>query len=107
MDPLKSAGETAKGLVEIRDTVKFGNAIIELQAQIMAAQQGASAAQARETAMAEEIRDLKERMAELEAWETENQRYELTDFGGDTFAYALKPGVEPGEPLHRLYAACF
>ena len=39
--------ETAKGLIEVRDTVKFGNAIVELQAQIMTAQQGAFTAQAR------------------------------------------------------------
>lgn len=107
LDPLKSAGETAKGLVDLRDSVKFGNAIVELQAQIMTAQQGAFSAQARETALAEEIGDLKKRMAELEAWEAEKQRYELTDFGGGTFAYLLKPDVETTEPPHRICAACY
>ena len=107
MDPLKSAGEMAKELVDIRDTVKFGNAVVELQAQIMAAQQAAFSAQEREAAMAEEIRDLKTRMAELEAWDAEKQRYELTDFGSGTFAYLLKPDMSSGEPEHRLCAACY
>ena len=93
MDPLKSAGEMAKELVDIRDTVKFGNAVVELQAQIMAAQQAAFSAQEREAAMAEEIRNLKTRMAELETWDTEKQRYQLTDFGSGTFAYLLKPDI--------------
>ncbi|MCH7889618.1 MAG: hypothetical protein IIA00_10135 [Proteobacteria bacterium] len=107
MDPLKSAGETAKGLIDIRDTVKFGNAVIELQAQIMDAQQGASAAQARESALAEEVRNLKARMAEFEAWDADKQRYKLHDFGGETFAYILKEGESNGEPAHRICAHCY
>ncbi len=107
MSPLKSAGEMAQGLIEIRDTVKFGDAIIKLQAQIMAAQQGALAAHQREAAMAEEIRDLKTRMTELEAWDAEKQRYELTNFGRETFAYVLKPSMSGGEPSHRICPACY
>ncbi len=107
MDPLKSAGEMAKELVDIRDTVKFGNAVVELQTQILAAQQAAFSAQERETAMAEEIRDLKTRVADLETWDAEKQRYELTDFGSGTFAYLLKPNMSSGEPEHRLCAACY
>ena len=106
-NPLKTAGETAQKLISLRDTAKFGDAIIELQAQIMAAQHGALAAQAREAAMAEEIRGLKTRMAELEAWDAEKQRYELTDFGSGTFAYALKPSMCGAEPPHRICEACY
>ncbi len=106
-NPLKTAGETAQKLIDLRDTAKFGNAVIELQAQIMAAQQGALAAHQREAAMAEEIRGLKTRMAELEAWDAEKQRYQLTDFGGETFAYLLKPDVSGAEPPHRICADCY
>lgn len=106
-NPLKTAGETAQKLISLRDTAKFGDAVIELQAQIMAAQQGALAAHQREATMAEEIRDLKTRMAELEAWDAEKQRYKLTDFGGETFAYVLKPDMSSGEPSHRICAACY
>ncbi len=106
-NPLKAAGEAAQKLIELRDTAKFGDALIELQAQIIAAQQGALAAQAREAAMTEEIRDLKARMAELEAWDAEKQRYKLHDFGGETFAYILKKEESNGEPMHRICAHCY
>ena len=106
-NPLKTAGETAQKLISLRDTAKFGDAIIELQAQIMTDRQGALAAHQREATMVEEIRDLKTRMAELEAWDAEKQRYKLTDFGSGTFAYALKPDMSGGEPEHRLCAACY
>jgi hypothetical protein len=55
----------------------------------------------------EEIRALKEKMAKLEAWEAEQKRYQLTDFGGGTFAYVLKPDAANGEPPHQLCATCF
>ena len=107
MDPLKSANETVKGLIEIRDTAKFGNAIIELQAQIMTAQQGAFAAQARESALAEEVRDLKARMAELEAWDAEQEKYELTEVPPGVFVFALKESEQSSEPAHWICANCF
>ena len=107
IDPLKAAGDTAKGLVEIRDTVKFGDAIIKLQAQIMSAQQGALAAHQREVSMAEEIRDLKSRMAQLEAWDTEKQRYALKQVGTGAFAYSPKPDMKASEPDHWLCTQCF
>jgi hypothetical protein len=31
----------------------------------------------------------------------------LTDFGGGTFAYLLKPGAANGEPTHRICAQCY
>ncbi len=37
MSPLNAAGDVAKGLVDIRDLVKLGEAIIKLQAQILSA----------------------------------------------------------------------
>ena len=107
MDPLKSAGETAKGLIDIRDTVKFGNAVIELQAQILAAQQGAFIAQTRESALAEEVRGLKARMAELEEWDAEKQKYQLEQVYSGALAYVLKPESDTGEPPHWLCTACY
>jgi hypothetical protein len=57
-------------------------------------------------ALLEQIRTLKEQMTKLEAWETEKQRYLLTDFGGGTFAYVLKKEAAQGEPIHKLCATC-
>ena len=105
--PLKAAGEMAQGLVEIRDTVKFGDAIIKLQAQIMTAQQGALAAQEHEASMAEEIRSLKGRVDDLEAWDIEKQRYHLTKLPPGAFVYALEDEESGTEPLHYLCTNCF
>ncbi len=106
-NPLKTAGETAQKLMSLRDTAKFGDAVIELQAQIMAAQQGALAAHQREATMAEEIRDLKSRMVELEAWDAEKQRYQLTELPPGVFVYRLKPDMQGSEPMHSICEKCY
>ncbi len=106
-NPLKTAGDTAQKLIGLRDTAKFGDAIIELQAQIMSAQQGALAAQQREAAMTEEIRNLKSHVTELEAWDREKERYELAELPPGVFVYTVKEEARGGEPPHKLCANCF
>ncbi len=105
--PLKAAGDTAKGLVNIRDTAKFGDAVIELQTQILAAQQGAFAAQRRETALAQEVSDLKKRIAEFETWETEKEKYELLKLPPGVLVRSLKKDEESAEVLHYICADCY
>jgi len=107
MSPLRAAGDVAKDLVDIRDTVKFRDAVIKLQAQILSAQQGALTAQAREAQMVEEIRRLKAHVAEIEAWAAQKERYELKELRSGVFVYALKPGMEGGEPPHQICQICY
>jgi hypothetical protein len=107
ISPLKTAGELAQGLIEVRDTVKFGDAVIKLQAQIMAAHQGAFAAQALQTAMAEEVRALKEKVARFETWDAEKSRYQLQKIPPSAFVYALKENEARGEPMHYLCQRCY
>jgi hypothetical protein len=105
--PLKAASETVQGLVQVRDQIKFGDAVIKLQAQILSAQQGASAAQAREAEMIEEIRVLKTRVTELETWEAEKQRYHLERLPPGVFVYSLKPEMVGTEPPHSICQTCY
>src|SRR6516225_5243620 len=100
LSPLKTASGLVQEAIQVRDTVKFGEVIIGLQAQILAAQQGAMSA-------AERMRELEAQVASFEAWDAEKQRYQLVDFGGGTFAYQLKQDETRGEPMHRLCPTCF
>ncbi|MBN8941937.1 MAG: hypothetical protein J0H01_20685 [Rhizobiales bacterium] len=61
-----------------------------------------------------EQRDLVKAIDRLEAdavraagWRQDASRYVLRDFGGGTYAYALRPGEERDEPPHLLCARCF
>jgi hypothetical protein len=57
--------------------------------------------------LAQETDKLKRRVAELESWEAEKQRYELTELAPERVCYTVKEALREGEPIHRLCANCF
>src|SRR5262249_26025571 len=103
---LKAMGDIAKAMIDLRDAQAFQAKVIELKREIMSAQGSALAAQSHHAAMVDEVRAMKTRIAQLEAWDHEKQRYQLTDHGGGTFTRALKPGMEGDEPFHRICSNC-
>jgi formate dehydrogenase maturation protein FdhE len=104
---LKTAGDIAKGLMDLKTTTEIQSKVIELQREILSAQSSAISAQDAQSALLQEKRALEAKMAEMEAWEDEAKRYELTSYGGQTFAYALKEGMEKGEPFHSICPTCY
>jgi hypothetical protein len=104
---LRVAGEITKAMIGIRDGALLQAKVIELQGVILAAQSSALGAHSEQFATAERMRTLEAQVAELEGWEVQKQRYQLTDYGSGTFAYALKKGDTGGEPPHRACATCF
>ncbi len=104
---LKAAGDIAKGFMQLKTTAEIQSKVIELQSVILAAQSSALAAQSDQFSLLDEIRQIKTKMAEIEGWENETKRYKLTDYGGGTFAYLLKEGMEHGESPHSLCPNCF
>jgi hypothetical protein len=97
---IKTAFDIAKGLKDIDDAARRNAAVIELQEKILTAQQ-------EQMALVERIGELEEQIGRFETWEAEKKRYKLTDYGGGTFAYALKPEEAKGEPEHRICAHCY
>jgi hypothetical protein len=97
---IKTAFDMAQGLQKIHDTVARDRAVIELQKEILAAQ-------STQAALVEAVGALKGRVAELEAWDADKQRYTLADFGSGLLAYALKDSMANGEPPHYLCAQCY
>jgi hypothetical protein len=97
---LKTAFDLAKGLKDIDDAARRNAAVIELQEKILAAQEAQST-------LVKHIDELEAKVTGYENWETEKKRYALTDFGGNSFAYALKPEEANGEPAHRICPNCY
>ena len=104
---LKAAGEITAGLISVRDAAKIQSKVVELNTVIISAQSSALAANTAQFSLLDRVRDLEEKIARLEGWEAEKKRYQLTDFGGGTFAYLLKPEMAEGEPPHRICARCY
>lgn len=97
---LKTAFDIAKGLKDIDDAARRNTAVIELQEKILSAQHA-------ESELLETVSELKKRVAELEAWESEKQRYQLAELAPGVVCYVLKPDMRGGEPPHRLCANCY
>jgi hypothetical protein len=104
---LKGASDILKTAMHLRDTQAFQAKMVELNGEIMAAQSSALRAHVAQTAMVQEIGELKKQIADTEAWDREKQRYQLTDHGSGTFSYTLKEGMEQGEPPHKICAHCY
>jgi hypothetical protein len=97
---LKTAFDMAQGLQKIHDAVARDRAAIELQKEIVAAQ-------AAQLTLLERVSELEREVAGFEKWEAEKERYALKDFGGNSFAYELKPEASKGEPPHRICPNCY
>jgi hypothetical protein len=97
---IKTAFDMAKALENIHEAVARDRAVIDLQKEILNAQQA-------QFVLVERVQDLEKQVAAFERWDAEKQRYKMTDFGGGTIAYALKQGMENGEPPHNLCSACY
>src|ERR1700676_899370 len=98
MSPLNAAGQSLEKLIETRDLVKFGDELRKLYTDVLAAQRGAMTAQVNEAALLEEVRTLKKQVTDLEAWETEKQRYELVSLAPNVMAYSIKATARGTEP---------
>lgn len=104
---LKSAGEIAKALLQIKSDVERNAKVIELQSVILAAQSSAIAAQSDQFAMLEEIRKAKDEVAAVKNWETQKQRYKLVSPHPGCMVYALQRSVADEQPPHYICANCY
>ncbi|MCE9649891.1 MAG: hypothetical protein K8R18_09745 [Parvibaculum sp.] len=104
---IKAAAEITNALLKLKIGAEIQSRVVDLNTQIIAAQVSTLAAQADQFALLEQVRELEKQVAALEAWETEKQRYELTEVGPGVFAYKPKSGMEGTEPAHKICANCY
>jgi hypothetical protein len=100
LSAIKTALDMAKALENIQEAVARDRAVFELQREILSAQQA-------QFVLVDRIRDLEKQIADFDEWKAEKKRYEMKEFGGGTIAYALKPSMANGEPLHNLCCKCY
>lgn len=107
MTALKSVKDLTETIIDLRDRETFQQKRLELQSVVLDAQQSAFASQQERASLIDQVRGLEADIAALRAWDAERERYELRSPGTGAYAYAVKPGVESGEPAHWLCCTCF
>lgn len=108
MSSLKAMKDIAEAMIGLRDAKAFQSKRVELYSLIISTQSAVFAVNEERAALVEEVSEFKKKVADLEAWETEKQRYELkrvSSFG--SFAYSVKEAVAGSEPPHYICAACY
>jgi hypothetical protein len=100
LSAVKTAFDMAKALQGIHDAAARDRAVIDLQKEILSAQSA-------QFELMERVRNLEANLATLEAQRSQLRRYQLKDFGGNTFAYELKESEANGEPAHRACPTCY
>ncbi len=103
----KVAKDIAQAMIGLRDAAAFRSKMIEFQSAILDAQSAAFSANEERTALIAQIEALKKRIAEIEAWEAEKQRYELQEIAPRMFVYVLKPETKGTEPSHWICPSCY
>jgi len=104
---LKGAMDISKAMIGLHDAQAMQTKVIELNSKILEAQSSAFSANDERTTLIERVRDLEKEVATLKAWETEKQRYKLSQVAPGLTAYTMKEGMENGEPPHHLCANCY
>lgn len=104
---LKSAYDITADFLRQKLNAEMQGKVIELQRLILSAQQDTLTAQSAQATFAKRIEELENEISSLNNWDLESQRYKLTDFGGNTFAYLLKKETADGEPIHKICPTCY
>ena len=101
LSAFKAMFDMAKGLKDINDAAIRNGAVIELQEQILSAQQ-------HQSELIERIRALETEVANFETWKTEKERYQLKELAPHgVYAYTIKEEVRGPEPAHWICPDCY
>lgn len=109
-ESLRFAGQLVKTIISEHDASVVKEKARELTGVIIEAQSQTLDAQTQLSQANEEIRDLKDRLAKMEKWEQEKQRYELVQPAQSApgiFVYQLKESERGTEPVHPVCTKCF
>lgn len=104
---LNIAVNISKLAIGLRDQALIQEKIVELTSEIMSAQQSAISAIATQTTLTERVRDLEKQIMDMEAWETEKQRYEMKIAARGATVYAVKEDARGAEPPHWICTNCY
>lgn len=104
---LKVAADIAIALGNIKTMAEVQAKAIELQQVILSAQSSALTAQSEQFTLLQQIRDLKEEVANAKAWNEQKQRYALVSPWPGAVTYALKKQSSNAEPPHWICATCY
>ena len=95
--------KTAKSLSNYNELV---SAFSEVNTKLVDATVVALASLDKQSSLSSEISELKEKLRNIENWESQMKRYRLHELPSKALTYAMNPGMEDGQPPHYLCTTC-
>ena len=107
LSSLNTALTIGKGLVNIRDSAKAQESIMESNKSIIEAQQQIISAQSEQSALSAKVNELEQECMRLKNWDTERQKYVRTEIATGVFVYIEKDFVGELQNAHKYCCNCF
>ena len=106
---LKTVSELVKAAHSLSNYNELVAAVSEVSAKLMDATAVALASQEKQSALAQQVRDLEQALMDLEDWKATAKDYELKSIGtlDVCSAYAYTPGIQAPQNRHLACAKCF
>ncbi|MEK6285531.1 MAG: hypothetical protein AABO57_07305 [Acidobacteriota bacterium] len=104
---IKALAEIAKLTSDIKTSAQVLQETVNLNITILALQEKMSVVLTEKDSLLQEKKELEQKIAEFDHWETESARYELKEIALSVLVYTVKPGADIGEPTHWLCAKCY
>lgn len=104
---LQATANIAKALIGVRDQAMIDAKLIELNQSLITAQGNVMQAQSEQSALIQEVCDLKQKIMDMENWRNEQQRYQLISPWAGGFVYALKESCKGADPPHWICQQCY
>lgn len=104
---LNAASSIAKSMLELRDFSQINSKVIELQGEIISAQDKVLSSQKEQNLLLEKIQELETECTHLKDWNVEKGLYELKEVASGVFAYIEKNYKGPLQSANKLCVNCF
>jgi hypothetical protein len=104
---LKVLGDWVQTHREMKNFNELTAAVAKVNSELSAAYTALLACQQEQLALTKRVGELEKENMELKDWNRQKEHYQLTALTPHVTAYALKPGMEQGEPPHYLCTNCY
>lgn len=106
LSAIENAKKLAKDINDLSRTAERQEMLVDFNAQILDAQRALFQVRAEYEELAKIKGELERKLLEKEDWNRQAARYELKELASGVLVYAVKPGMEAGEPFHYACPHC-
>ncbi|MDR4513643.1 hypothetical protein [Nitrosomonas sp.] len=106
LEAIKIISDLLKANKSISNRNELDSAVYVVNEKLILANEMIFSCHEKQKALTDRIANLEKNLAEYDDFERQVSRYILHEFESGMFAYALKPGMANGEPMHYLCNNC-